>query len=240
MYKKKVPYKFRKFTVYKQTAFVVSVLLSGCFAATIPSVAQAQILVAQTKNPELKQLLEEGRRLVDAGDYNGAIAIYQQALSLDPKNAKIHSGIGYLYAQQGNFQAALAAYRRALAINPNNSEFYYAVGYIKGNLADTPGAKEAYRRAIQLNRNNINAYLGLGVMQARLGDYEAAMWAYEQAMNLDRNNAQTYELMGSMYKQRRQTKQASNLLAKARNLYQRRNDQDGVARVEALLRELGG
>ncbi|WP_017651582.1 tetratricopeptide repeat protein [Fortiea contorta] len=206
----------------------------------MPAIAEAQVLVAQARNPELTQLLEQGRRLVDAGDYNGAIAVYQQATSLDPKNAKIHSGIGYLYAQQGNFPAALAAYRRALALNPNNGEFYYAVGYIKGNLGDTPGAKEAYRRAIQLNRNNTNAYLGLGVMQARMGDYEAAMWAYEQAINLDRNNAQTYELMASMYKQRRQTKQAGNLLAKARDLYQRRNDQDGVARVEALLRELGG
>ncbi|MBW4566440.1 MAG: tetratricopeptide repeat protein [Mojavia pulchra JT2-VF2] len=226
--------------MYKRTSFVVSVLLLGCFATTIPSVAQAQVLLTQARNPELKQMLEDGRRLVDAGDYAGAISVYKQAASLEPKNAKIHSGIGYLYAQQGNFQAALAAYRRALAINPNNGDFYYAVGYIKGNLGDMPGAKEAYRRAIQINRNNVNAYLGLAVTQSRLGDYQAASWAYEQAINLDRNNAQTYELMGSMYKQRRQTKQASNLLVKARDLYQRRNDLDGVARVEAMLRDLGG
>ncbi|MHC5828387.1 MAG: tetratricopeptide repeat protein, partial [Nostoc sp.] len=111
--------------MYKPTSFVFSVVLLGCFAFTIPSVAQAQVLVAQAKNPELKQLLEEGRRLVDTGNYGGAIAVYQQAASLDPKNAKIHSGIGYLYAQQGNYQAALTAYRRAIAINPNNSDFYY-------------------------------------------------------------------------------------------------------------------
>lgn len=226
--------------MYKQTAFVLSVLLSGCLVANIPSVAKAQVLVAQANNQELKEMLEEGRRLVDAGDYNGAIAVYRQALRLAPKNAKIHSGIGYLYAQQGNFQEALIAYRRAIGLSPNNSEFYYAVGYIKGNLGDTRGSRDAYRKSIQLNRNNINAYLGLGVMQARLGDYTAATWAYEQAINLDRNNAQTYELMGSMYKQRRQTKQATNLLTKARDLYQRRNDQDGVARVEALLQNLGG
>ena len=125
--------------MYKPTSFVFGVMLLGCFAFSIPSVAQAQVLVAQGKNPELKQLLEEGRRLVDTGDYGGAIAVYQQAASLDPKNAKIHSGIGYLYAQQGNYQAALTAYRRAIAINPNNSDFYYAVGYIKANLGDTPG-----------------------------------------------------------------------------------------------------
>ena len=226
--------------VYKQTSLIVSFLLLGCFVTTIPSVARAEVLVAQAKNSELKQMLEEGKRLVDAGDYNGAIAIYQKASALDPKNAKIHSGIGYLYAQQGNFQMALTSYRRAIAINPNNGDFYYAVGYIKGNLGDTKGAKEAYRRAIQLNRNNVNAYLGLGVTQSLLGDYESAIWAYERAINLDKNNARTYELMGSMFKQRRQAKQASNLLKKARDLYRRGNDSDGVERVEAILREIGG
>ncbi|MBW4674772.1 MAG: tetratricopeptide repeat protein [Desmonostoc geniculatum HA4340-LM1] len=226
--------------MYKPTSFVFSVVLLGCFAFTMPAPTQAQVLMAQTKNPELKQLLEEGRRLVDAGDYGGAIAVYQQAGRLDPKNAKIHSGIGYLYAQQGNYQAALTAYRKAIAINPNNSDFYYAVGYIKANLGDTAGAKEGYRRAIQLNRNNVNAYLGLAVTQSRLGDYTAASWAYEQALSLDKNNAQTYELMGSMYKQRRQAKQANTALQKARDLYKRRNDLDGVDRVEAMLRQLGG
>ncbi|BAB74186.1 tetratricopeptide repeat protein [Anabaena sp. FACHB-709] len=224
--------------MYKHISFVLSVLLLGGGAATIPSIAQAQVLVVQANNAELKRLLEDGKRLVDAGDYNGAIAVYQQAARMEPRNARIHSGIGYLHAKQGNFQAALAAYRRAIAINPNNSDFFYAVGYIKGNMGDTPGAKEAYRRAIQLNRNNVSAYVGLGITQSRLGDFRSANWAFEQAIKLDRNNAQTYEFMAAMYKQRRQTKQASNLLQKARDLYQRRNDADGVARVEAMLQQL--
>jgi tetratricopeptide (TPR) repeat protein len=237
MNKKKVHYKFRKFTVYKRISFMLGVLLLGWVTA-VPSVAQAQVLVAQANNSQLKRLLEDGKRLVDAGDYNGAIAVYQQAAALEPKNAKIHSGIGYLYAQQGNFPAALASYRRAIAINPNNSDFFYAVGYIKGNMGDTKGAKEAYRRAIQINRNNVSAYIGLGVTQSRMGDYQAASWAFAQAIKLDKNNAQTYEFMGQMYKQRRQNKQASNLLQKARDLYQRRNDAGGVARVEAMLQQL--
>lgn len=226
--------------MYKHQSLLVTVLLLGSFITTTPVVAQAEVVVAQARNAELKELLEEGRTQVNAGDYDGAIATYQRAAQIDPKNAKIHSGIGFLYAQQGKFQPALTAYRRAIALNPNNGDFYYAVGYIKGNLGDTKGAKEAYRRSIQLNRNNVNAYLGLGVTQTILGDYTAAAWAYEQALSLDRNNARTYELMGSMYKKRRQTRQASNVLQKARDLYRRRNDSEGLARVEAMLQELGG
>ncbi|WP_414542591.1 tetratricopeptide repeat protein [Nostoc sp. CCY0012] len=226
--------------MYKRISLIVGLLSLGFCTITIPSAVQAQVLMAQTTNPELKRLFEEGKRLVEANDYNGAIAIYERAASIEPKNARVHSGIGYLHAQQGNFQPALAAYRRAIAIDGNNSDFYYAVGYVKGNLGDTNGAKEAYRRAIQLNRNNLNAYLGLGITQARMGDFTAANWAYEEAIKLDPNNAQTYEFMAAMYKQRQQTSRASDLLRQARNLYQRRNDYNGVNRVEGMLRELGG
>ena len=42
MYKKKAPDDYPKLTMYKQASFVVSVLLLGCFATTIPSIAQAE------------------------------------------------------------------------------------------------------------------------------------------------------------------------------------------------------
>jgi tetratricopeptide (TPR) repeat protein len=226
--------------VYKKTSFVLTVLLLGCFLTSTPVAVKAEILVVQANNSELKNLIEEGKRLVDSKDYNGAIAVYQQAAQLDPRNDKIHAGIGYLYTQQGNLPLALAAYRRAIAINPNNSDFYYAVGYIKSSTRDNKGAKEAYRRAIQLNRNNLNAYLGLGVSQTSLGDYQSALWAYEQAVNLDKNNPRTYELIGSMFKQRRQTPQANKVLRKALDLYRRGNDMEGAERVETMLREIGG
>ncbi len=226
--------------MYKRISLAVGILFLGFSAISIPSVAQAQVLIAQTTNPQLKRLFEEGERLVAARDYNGAIAIYQQAAKIEPRNARIHSGIGYLYAQQGNFKPALASYRRAIAIDTNNSDFHYAVGYIKVNLGDTKGATQSYRRAIQLNRNHLNAYLGLGITQARMGDFTAANWAYQEAIKLNPNNAQTYEFMALMYKQRRQTSQANNVLRKARDLYQRRNDSAGVNRIDGMLRELGG
>ena len=224
--------------MYKKTSFVLSVLLLGCFLTSTPVLVKADVLVVQADNAELKNLIEDGKRLVDNKDYNGAIAVYQQAAKLDPKNAGIYAGIGYLYTQQGNFTLGLDAYRRAIAINPNSSYFYYAVGYIKSNTRDNKGAREAYRKAIQLNRSNFNAYLGLGVAQASLGDYQAAMWAYEQAINLDKNNPRTYELLGVMFQQKRQTPQANKVLKKALDLYRLSNDLDSVDRVKQMLGEM--
>lgn len=226
--------------MYNRKLFVASVLLIGSIAATMPLMVQAQVSVPQqTSTPEVKQLLEEGRKLVDTGDYNGAIAVYQQAAALQPKNATIYSGIGYLYAQQGNFTPALAAYRRAVALNPNNSDFQYALGYISVNLGDNGRAKEAYRRAIQLNRGNVNAYLGLATVLLQLKEYENVKWAYEQAVNLDPKNPQAYELRGTLLMKQGKSKEAIAVFQKARELYERQGKLDSVARVKAVLRNLG-
>lgn len=81
--------------MHKHQSFIFSIVLIGSITIHIlPSVAHAQIMVTQrTSNLELKQLLDEGRRLVDLGEYNGAIAIYQQAATIQPRNASIQSGI---------------------------------------------------------------------------------------------------------------------------------------------------
>ena len=226
--------------MYKKTSLVVTILVTGSIATTMPSITQAQVLSPpQKSSTEVKQLLQEGRRLVDTGDYGGAIAIYQEAASLEPKNATIYSGIGYLYAQQGNFPSALAAYRRAVSINPNNADYQYALGYISGTLGDNKRAKDAYRRAIQLNRNNVNAYLGLGTVLLRLGDYNNVQWASEQAMKLDPRNPQAYELKGTLLMKRGKSKDAIAVFKKARDLYRQQGKSDSVARVEAVLHNLG-
>ncbi len=226
--------------MYNRTSLVVSVLLIGSIAVTMPSVTQAQVLLApQKSSTQVKQLLQEGRKLVDRGDYNGAIAVYQQAASLEPKNATISAGIGYLYAQQRNFSAALAAYRRAVALNPNNGDYQYALGYVSGNLGDYKGAKEAYRHAIQLSRNNVNAYLGLSTVLLHLREYDNSKWAYEQAVKLDPKNPQAYELRGTMLVKQGKSKEAIVVFQQARDLYERQGKSESVVRVNAVLHTLG-
>ncbi len=226
--------------MYKPTSFIISIILMGSITAITSPTAEAQTLIARSQStPEVKRLLEEGRRLVNARDYDAALAVYQRAAALEPKNPTIHSGIGFLQAQSGNFRGALTSYRRAIALNGNNSDYYYAVAYIHGNLGDFKASKEAYRKAIQLNRNNVNAYLGLMVTQSRLGDYDAAKWAYEQLIEREPKNARAHELMGSIFKKQGKRQEAISQLRQARDLYERQRKFDGANRVDGMLRTLG-
>ena len=99
-------------------------MLLGSIAALAPMVATAEIPAAQENkskqaaNQQLNKLLEQGRKLVDAGNWSGAIALYQKAAKLEKNNPRIYSGIGYLQGLKGDFSAAAVAYRQAVALEP--------------------------------------------------------------------------------------------------------------------------
>jgi Flp pilus assembly protein TadD len=189
--------------VYKQTSFVLSFFLVGSLAINFSSPVHAQVLTAQNRdNSELKQLLDEGHRLLDTGNYDAAINVYQQAATIQPKNASIHSGIGIVYIKQGNLQAALTAFRRAIQLNPNNADYQYALGYVSSNLGDYVTAKEAYRKAVQTNRRHVDAYMGLAVALMGLGERENAIWAYQEAAKIDPNNPSVGEFRNKVMMQR--------------------------------------
>jgi len=225
--------------VYRKISSIITVLLVGSIGLTMPDLARAQILMAQKSSPEVVRLLQEGRRLVNTGNYDRAIAIYRRAAVLEPRNHTIPAGIGFLQAQKGDFRGALISYRRAIALNQNSSDYYYAVAYVHGNLGDMKSAKEAYRKAIQLNRNNKNAYLGLMVTQSRLGNYGAVQWAYQRLLEIDPRNARAYELMGTEMKKRGRRLDAIAQFRKARDLYRSQGKADGANRVDGLLRGMG-
>ncbi|MEM7724739.1 MAG: tetratricopeptide repeat protein [Cyanobacteria bacterium P01_A01_bin.45] len=227
--------------MYNRISFWSSILIAGSIAfVAVPSMAQAEVIVSQrASTAQVKRLLDEGNRRVRSRDYNGAIAIYQQAATLEPKNGSIYSGIGYIYAQQGNFSAAKIAYQRAVALSPNNADYHYALGYISGNIGDNNSAKNAYRKAIQLDRNSVNAHLGLAAILLNLREYNNAKWAFEKAMQLDPRNAQAHELRGTMFIKQGRSREAIASLRKSLSLYESQKKWEGVRRVDALLRNLG-
>lgn len=168
------------------------------------SPVQTQVVAKVSINSELKELLDEGKNLLKSGDYDGAISIYKQAVKIQPKNASIHSGIGFAYTRAGNYRAALNAFRRAVQLEPNNSYYQYALGYTSGSLKDYRTAREAYRRAIQNNRRKVNAYVGFATVLLRLGEKNNALWAYREAAKIDPENPLVTELRNKIKNQPKQ------------------------------------
>ncbi|NBD34032.1 MAG: tetratricopeptide repeat protein [Cyanobacteria bacterium] len=155
-------------------------------------------LAQQNRQNRLRALLEQGRQLADAKEYEAATEIYQEAARLDANNPKIFSGIGYLEAQQENYDAAVWAYRRAVELAPDNAEFYYALGHTLAKAGNYSEATTAYFRATELDTDKIEAYLGLGAVLLRQNDPAGALTIYQKLLTIEPNHGEANAIVGSL------------------------------------------
>jgi tetratricopeptide (TPR) repeat protein len=118
-------------------------------------------IAACTKAIESKKYLKKRRTLsvlfTNRGveyekkqDYARAIADYDQAVTLDPKNPLAYNNRGNSYAAKGDFEHAIADYDEAVKLNPKYAEAFYNRGLAKQKKSDWAGADADIAEAKQL------------------------------------------------------------------------------------------
>jgi tetratricopeptide (TPR) repeat protein len=84
-------------------------------------------------------------------DYQGALADYNQAISLDPKFVVAYFNRGTLKHVRQDIQGALADYNQAISLNPRFADAYYNRGLLKNKfMKNRPEALQDLRQAQQL------------------------------------------------------------------------------------------
>jgi len=86
----------------------------------------------------------------ESGDYQGAIADYNQAIKIKPDYAEAYFVRGNAKYFLRDYQGAIADYNQAIKIKPDNAAAYNNRGNAKDNLRDKQGAINDYNQAAQL------------------------------------------------------------------------------------------
>jgi len=146
-------------------------LLSG----RLPEGPPAHVLEAAGHN-------NRGVALAEAGDSEGALACYDQALALDPDHAEAWSNRGNSLQLLGRTEAALESYDRAIALNPDYGAAYANRGFAYEKLDRMKLAIADYDRAIALLPhlvgvmiNRGNALIGQQEPELALASFDAAL-----------------------------------------------------------------
>ncbi len=101
--------------------------------------------------------LERGR----AGDNEGAIEAYRQAVELDPDHFKAHMNMGLRYGKQLQNVKAMEAFKKALALRPEDAMVHYSLGLTANLLGLTDESIHHYKEAIRLRPDFAEAYSNL-------------------------------------------------------------------------------
>ena len=110
----------------------------------------------------------------DLKDYAGAIADYDKAIELDPKDASTYNNRAISKKNLKDYAGAIADYNKAIELDPQYAYAYNNRGIAKYDLKDYAGAIADYDKAIELNPKYTRAYKNLIALYEALNKPEMA------------------------------------------------------------------
>lgn len=156
---------------------VMALLLSSCIGDFISDMEL---------RAEIIQLNDEALALIDEGEYEEAIDLLNQALSIATENERlikmtdtIYNNLGYAYVELGEYERSLEYIDKALEILPNDEYEYTNKANALQSLGRLEEAQEFYELALKENKHNANAHYGLGMIHYEAGRYDQAIEAFD-------------------------------------------------------------
>ncbi len=155
---------------------------------------------AEMKVGKARQATNGGLEALDHGNFDRAIAHFNQALEQTPTDRRIRSHLADTYRRQGNYDQAIGQMLRVVETSndPGQNvvlgELYLASGQL------LPAVRQA-ELALSRNRKLPEAWLLKGKLRAAKRDYRGALADYHRAMGLDPERLDVQLYVASAYRE---------------------------------------
>lgn len=136
-----------------------------------------------TKGMTAKQWFQKGIEFEDNNQFNNAIAAYDKAIELDPKNTSgVYNNRAILYKNLGENKKALSDITQSIKLNPNNCHAYDTKGNIYVKMKDFKAADKAYTKAVSICSDFAGAYMNRAINNETLGNLKNAIKDFEKVL----------------------------------------------------------
>lgn len=129
--------------------------------------------------------------LYEKGRITEAIAHYQEALRIMPRQPNVHAHLGNAFLQLGQLDEAVAHFEKELEIVPNSADAHSNLGVVflaKGHVEESIAHLE---KALQIAPESADAHYNLGNALLRAGRVQEALTHYKKALQINPRDAET-------------------------------------------------
>lgn len=147
-----------------------------------------------------------GRIRYNSGDLQSAVACFQQALAIAPRNAKVENNLGLAYEGLNRIEDAVAAYRIAISWQQNvphpSEQPLLNLAIVQAHEEHLDEALRLLSQAAAIAPADPKIHQQLGEVYLRRGQLSEAQRELEEAVTLAPDTAPSHFLLGRVYQQR--------------------------------------
>ena len=179
---------------------VLTAALGGCELTTeapAPPPPRDPIVAGPTDEQLLR--VDEASAMKAGGDYDQALALFQQILGDNPTIVPAYLGVGDIYVVKQDYARAEPAYGRAARLEPRNFDAQYGHGLSLQMLGRFRDAIQAYQRALTIRPDDSRTNLNVATSYLQLQEADRAITFAEQAVRNDPENGAAWANLGATY-----------------------------------------
>lgn len=175
------------------------------------NISQGASFQAYADMPVVSQLMDQGALLFNTGDYDGAIARYEQVLQIYPGHTLAHYYLAVTYHEKGEIALAIGFLEKVLLLatpgDPILPQTHYRLGLWK--FPDDPYNFHFEKvlelvapddpLAIMVKDARINYHFNRGLSLLDTGDCNGAIMEFQRVLQIDPDHAQAHYRLGIAY-----------------------------------------
>jgi tetratricopeptide (TPR) repeat protein len=162
---------------------------------------------------------ERAHQLYNEGQYDDALDVLREGLSLYPNAVELHVGVGYARLAREEYAWARRSFEEALVLDPEHEDALAGLGETLLKFGQHASALKNFRRILELGyRDDVELMLQAGRALFREGLIEAAQEFFEIAVQQSPDSAEAVACVGYAQHRMGDTDGAIATLRKALNL----------------------
>ncbi len=153
-----------------------------------------------------------------SGNLDHAQQLYQQVLTVSPKNTTVLHLLGCVHLQRGEHAKAKHFIAQAIKINPSVAAFYNNMGTTLRAQGKVKPAITNYKQAVRLNPDYAEAYYNLGTVLMEQGHFKRAKASFQSGLKIQPTHFGLWHNLGRLLHDQGQPGQAQRCYHKALEL----------------------